>query len=271
MNRIQKMGLTIGAAALVGVALYGWLQPPEPSYQGKSLSHWFAMVNTTNGVSIANTDPAVAAITAMGNGALPFLVAKIKAGDSPIHHRAFDWLNRLSQDHIRSDDQRRDAALQCLLFIDERKFERFTSHFPEIENPEQAARFVLNESSITNYSPGVLVGGDDFDIALGSGLKVKNILVESFFSSVYSQFGKEAIPSLIEMLDNDAEYVRYGAARTLMTITGRYRSHFDGFNRRKLLADWRLWWFHNHDNPRLNQRPKQAFDAKHWDTQTPGH
>jgi beta-lactamase regulating signal transducer with metallopeptidase domain len=139
---------------------------------------------------------------------------------------------------------------------------------PNLRTVEEAVKYVLNEGSVLNYE------SPDFarkraDLTLPSGRKVTSDAAEGLITSAFVPFGKQAIPALIELLDNDAEYARAGAFLYIQIITGRndarYNPGFSKADRRQSVQAWRAWWEKNKDNPRLDYLPTVVVDAADWD------
>lgn len=145
--------------------------------------------------------------------------------------------------------------------------------FPEAEIVEDPIRYVRDEDNIVNYK-GYVSGSEYYDILLPSGRKTNNWLVNCVFYQAFKDAGKQSIPSLIELLGSDVEYLRVGAYDVLQQKAGRYdeRSHSnDPKERQEALKDWNAWWGRNKDNPRLDARPNRVYAAADWELQRVAH
>jgi hypothetical protein len=70
----KKLGLALGILIVVAIGVAVWqMGPPEPRYEGKPLSYW---IGHTRG----NASPKEhqAALAAMGDKAVPFLIARLR-------------------------------------------------------------------------------------------------------------------------------------------------------------------------------------------------
>ena len=136
----------------------------------------------------------------------------------------------------------------------------------EFETVADAVLFVQDESNILNYK-GLISGSEEFQVVLTSGKTVSNWQVDCVFRKAFRSFGKESIPSLIDLLGSQAEYLRVGAYGVLQQKAGRYdaRSHsMDIQERRAALEEWKAWWERNKSNPRLDSPPKRVYPASEW-------
>src|ERR1051326_4151098 len=69
-------------------------RPPEPEYQGRSLSAW---LDDYNRAGTWDREPTSAAIRGMGTNCLPFLLAHIKHNPSPL---ATNLVSLISKQHL---------------------------------------------------------------------------------------------------------------------------------------------------------------------------
>lgn len=140
---------------------------------------------------------------------------------------------------------------------------------PELRTVKQAVAYVHDENSL--FKLKIIAGSDRFMVTLPSGRQVTNWYVECLFRPVFEPFGKQAIPALIDMLDDKYAYARLGASYALEQITGRYDEQykFDGPPEKRSVAvlAWREWWVKNEHNPRLDSRPSRVYEAPDWEQQ----
>lgn len=131
----------------------------------------------------------------------------------------------------------------------------------------EAVQYVQDENNIINYK-GLVFGSEEYIVVLPSGKEVSNWFVDCAFSNAFSEFGKESIPLLIELLDSNAAYLRIGAHCVLQKKAGRYddRSLSPALDQRKAaFAEWKAWWERNKNNPRLNSPMTHVYSAEDWE------
>ena len=140
---------------------------------------------------------------------------------------------------------------------------------PEFETVEQAVAYVLDENSL--FDRRVVVGSSEFTVTLPSGRLISSWYVESMFGPVFGPLGKKAIPSLIDMLDHEYSYARYGAYYALMLVAGRYDERLKpsapAEGRASAIQDWRDWWVQNENSPRLDAPLKRVYEAQDWEAE----
>ncbi len=159
------------------------------------------------------------------------------------------------------------AALS--LSNDQRQHELKMFNLPELQTLDEVMTFFTNCTNVANARIPTS-GSSYFPIVLSCGPTTDNWHVESLASLIFAPFGKECIPRLIELLDDDALYVRYGAYELLQQKAGRYDNNYD-FHlnnreaRRPGVEAWRKWWSVNENNPRLDNPPKRVYEAGKWD------
>jgi len=139
---------------------------------------------------------------------------------------------------------------------------------PQLRTVEEAVSYVVKEDSVVNFK-GEEFGGEPFGWTLPSGRKVEDGMIQGLFHAVFAPFGKQAIPALIDLLDNDADYARTGSYLYIQMITGRkdgrYNPGFSKADRQQSIQAWREWWEKNKNNPRLDYLPERVYDAADWD------
>jgi HEAT repeats/HEAT repeat len=99
---LKRRVIAVGATVLAVAALGAWLSlqgfPPEPVYQGKTLSVWLDDRRTTPGGPVVLSDDAVAAVRAIGPEAVQTLLAWLRASDSSVSRNAkivLEWRLKL--------------------------------------------------------------------------------------------------------------------------------------------------------------------------------
>jgi hypothetical protein len=149
----------------------------------------------------------------------------------------------------------------------------FAQDLLQFDTVADAVRFVQEESNIVDYK-GPVSGSERYDVSLPSGKKVSNWQVNCLFFKAFWKFGKESIPSLIDLLGSDSEYLRVGADSELQRKAGRYdeRSHSKDIEQRSAaLKEWKDWWERNKHNPRLDSPRKRIYPAADWELERITH
>jgi len=97
------------------LALVFWFRPPpEPDYQGRTVSECF--YSLTSGDSTEQSH-ARTAIKHMGPAAVPFLMRQLTLKHTRLHNRAIAWLNRFPHVQVTTDFDRFECALSCLRLL----------------------------------------------------------------------------------------------------------------------------------------------------------
>ena len=85
---------------------------------------------------------------------------------------------------------------------------------PEFSTVEEAITFVVQEANISKYQ-GIISGSEEYGVELPSGKTVSNWLIDCYFGSVFTKFGKDAYPELADLLNHEHEFVRVGTYSVL--------------------------------------------------------
>jgi hypothetical protein len=108
MRKRVYIALAVVLVILAGGSAWLGLREREPVYQGKRLSFWLESLN--NGGPTGNDSSAAQqAIRHIGTNALPILIAKLRAQDTPLRQFVVTLVNRqkLIPLHLKSADERR--------------------------------------------------------------------------------------------------------------------------------------------------------------------
>ena len=132
-----------------------------------------------------------------------------------------------------------------------------------------AAAHLTNVTLVAEYR-GPMAGSDQFMITMTDGRKVSNWQIRTVFSFVLEPFGKESIPFLIDLLNHEYEYVRWGAYYIFTSKSGRYDGRFyhskTEEERVAIVSDWRLWWEEYNDHFSLDSSQRsRTYEATEWE------
>jgi hypothetical protein len=106
------IALAVLFVAVVSVMVWQGPREPEPVYQGKRLSVWLENLYkaTTSAISDHRAEHAIRQI---GTNALPMLIARLRARDTPLKQMVMKWAQKqkLVHFHFKSAFQRRQEAI----------------------------------------------------------------------------------------------------------------------------------------------------------------
>jgi hypothetical protein len=108
--------ISLAVLALVGLGVAAWLTktPPEPVYQGKTVSEWFGEIHPPTWPNPQNSDPALRALVAMGKDAVPYLMQQYRMRDSVFRAKLNRWGLRWFRFTLGSGEYPSAKARFCL-------------------------------------------------------------------------------------------------------------------------------------------------------------
>jgi HEAT repeat protein len=115
MQKRVQMALPVLLVVLAGVVAWQVLRLQEPVYQGKGLSFWLESgYEAASWGRQGECQLAEQAIRHMGTNALPILIKRLRAHETPLKRLLMTWANKQKRVrlHFKSADQRRYEAVR---------------------------------------------------------------------------------------------------------------------------------------------------------------
>ncbi len=112
MRKRVHIALGVLLIILAGVSAWLGLREREPVYQGKPLSFWLESLRQTAG-NQEEVDRAKQAIRHIGTNALPVVIERLRAHDTPLKQLIMKWAQKQAfvHFHFNSADERRPEAI----------------------------------------------------------------------------------------------------------------------------------------------------------------
>jgi HEAT repeat protein len=209
MNRARRAIIAL-VLVLAGTGVVV-LWPRQPSYGGKTLASW---LRNLQGTTPAIRGEAQEAIRQIGTNALPILVRKLRAEDSPMRIRLFRWLRRTSILGIpmrEAEDWRLRAADACGALGPMAE--------PAIPDLLEASKKSVNSYNVTMRALSD-VGAPAVN-PLISALTNANSTVRQAAAGALGYMGPQAqaaVPALVKSMRDEDARVRVNAALALGKI-----------------------------------------------------
>jgi hypothetical protein len=111
MRKRVQIALAVVLVMLAGVTAWLGLREREPVYQGRRLSVWLEILHREKLAHL--DDHAKQAIRHIGTNALPVLIERLRAHDTPLKQLIMKWTQKQAfvHFHFNSADERRPEAI----------------------------------------------------------------------------------------------------------------------------------------------------------------